>query len=204
VAGRLALEYPALLPEIEGITRLVSNAVESTRSLARGLSPVNLERGGLQDALDGLAMHAAELYGVKVVCTHGVRPSSPLSAETANHLYRIAQEAVTNAVRHGQAQIIRLNLTSMRGQVRLVISDDGSGIPESAIDAPGMGLKIMRYRARMVGGEVRFEAGKPRGTRVVIECPAQSSPPGTKVRKARAGKPRKRGVSERAKTGDAS
>jgi nitrate/nitrite-specific signal transduction histidine kinase len=92
----------------------------------------------------------------------------------------------------------------MRGQVRLVISDDGSGIPESAIDAPGMGLKIMRYRARMVGGEVRFEAGKPRGTRVVIECPAQSSPPGTKVRKARAGKPRKRGASERAKTGDAS
>ena len=60
VAGRLASEYPPILPEIEGITRLVNNAIESTRALARGLSPVNLERGGLQGALEGLAMHAAE------------------------------------------------------------------------------------------------------------------------------------------------
>ena len=55
VAGRLASEYAPILPEIEGITRLVNNAIESTRALARGLSPVNLERGGLQDALEGLA-----------------------------------------------------------------------------------------------------------------------------------------------------
>ena len=62
VAGRLTNEYAPILPEIEGIMRLVNNAIESTRALARGLSPVNLERGGLQDALEGLAMHAAELY----------------------------------------------------------------------------------------------------------------------------------------------
>ena len=68
VAGRLTSEYPPILPEIEGITRLVNNAIESTRALARGLSPVNLERGGLQDALEGLAMHATELYGVQVDC----------------------------------------------------------------------------------------------------------------------------------------
>jgi signal transduction histidine kinase len=209
VAGRLASEYPVLLPEIEGITRLVSNAVESTRALARGLSPVNLERGGLQDALNGLAIHATELYGAKVDFHLVARPLGPLGVEIANHLYRIAQEAVTNAVRHGRAQNVQLHLTSARGKVRLVIADDGSGMPASAIDAPGMGLKIMRYRARMVGGEVRFESSKPRGTRIVCECPAQSNPPGTKVRKARSASGRSKAaasgaVKARSATGDAS
>ncbi len=173
VAGRLQSEYPALLPEIEGITKLVSNAVESTRALARGLSPVNLERGGLKDALDALAMHARELYGVQVTFAHRTQRAKPLGPELANHLYRIAQEAIRNAVRHGGARIIRLHLSITRGKVRLVIADDGSGLPAQALEAPGMGLKIMRYRARMAGGEVRFEAAEPHGTRVVCECPLE-------------------------------
>ena len=171
VAGRLTSEYPPILPEIEGITRLVNNAIESTRALARGLSPVNLERGGLQDALEGLAMHAAELYGVQIVCTHRVKTTRPLGAELANHLYRIAQEAVRNAVRHGQARTIRLHLHGARAKVRLTVTDDGIGMPVDAVDAAGMGLKIMRYRARILGGEVRFERAEPQGTRIVCECP---------------------------------
>lgn len=173
VAGRMQSEYPALLPEIDGITKLVSNAVESTRALARGLSPVNLERGGLQDALEGLAMHARELYGAQVTFAHRSTGAKPLAPELANHLYRIAQEAVRNAVRHGNARFIRLHLSIARGKVRLVIADDGSGLPAQALEAPGMGLKIMRYRARMVGGEVRFEAAEPQGTRVICECPLE-------------------------------
>jgi len=173
VAGRLASEYAPILPEIEGITRLVNNAIESTRALARGLSPVNLERGGLQDALEGLAMHAAELYGVQIVCTHRVKTIRPLGAELANHLYRIAQEAVRNAVRHGRARTIRLHLHGARAKVRLTVTDDGTGMPVDAVDAAGMGLKIMQYRARMLGGEVRFERVEPQGTRIVCECPLE-------------------------------
>ena len=173
LAGRVATEYERILPEIEGITRLVSNAIESTRALARGLSPVNLERGGLQDALEGLAMHAAELYGVQILCTHRLGASRPLSAELANHLYRIAQEAVRNAVRHGQARTIRLHLHVARAKVRLTVTDDGTGMPAHAEQAPGMGLKTMRYRARMLGGEVRFERSTPNGTRIVCECPIE-------------------------------
>jgi PAS domain S-box-containing protein len=176
VAGRLASEYPPLLPEIEGITKLVSNAVESTRALARGLSPVNLERGGLRDALEGLAVHAAELYGVQLHFTHRLTANTPLGAEVSNHLYRIAQEAVRNAVRHGEARIIRLHLSVVRRKVRLVITDDGSGMPQHALDAPGLGLKIMRYRAGILGGSVRFEHAEPRGTRIVCECPIDSEP----------------------------
>jgi two-component system, LuxR family, sensor kinase FixL len=173
VAGRLASEYAPILPEIESITRLVNNAIESTRALARGLSPVNLERGGLQDALEGLAMHAAELYGVQIVCTHRVKTIRPLGAELANHLYRIAQEAVRNAVRHGRARTIRLHLHGARAKVRLTVTDDGTGMPVDAVDAAGMGLKIMQYRARMLGGEVRFERVEPQGTRIVCECPLE-------------------------------
>jgi len=173
VAGRLTTEYPAVLPEVEGITRLVSNAIENTRALARGLSPVNLERGGLQDALEGLAMHAMEVYGVQVSFSHRAPTGRLLNAEVANHLYRIAQEAVSNAARHGKARSIRLHLSIARAKVRLTITDDGIGMPETALDAAGMGLKTMRYRARMMGGEVQFERAEPTGTRIVCECLAE-------------------------------
>ncbi|HEY6644993.1 PAS domain S-box protein [Povalibacter sp.] len=173
LAGRLATEYRPLHPEIEGITRLVNNAIESTRALARGLSPVNLERGGLQDALEGLAMHASELYGVPVVFTQRLGGNRTLNVELANHLYRIAQEAVRNAVRHGQARSIRLHLALARAKVKLSITDDGIGMPADAMDASGMGLKIMCYRARILGGDVSFEASEPSGTRVVCECPVE-------------------------------
>jgi signal transduction histidine kinase len=188
VAGRLSSEYAPILPEIEGITRLVNNAIESTRALARGLSPVNLERGGLSDALDGLAMHAAELYSVQIVCTHRVKTIRPLGAELANHLYRIAQEAVRNAVRHGRARTIRLHLHGARAKVRLTVTDDGTGMPPDAVDAAGMGLKIMQYRARILGGEVRFERVEPQGTRIVCECPLEPL-----AQPARAPRPRRRG-----------
>jgi len=189
LAGRLTGEYPPILPEIEGITRLVSSAIESTRALARGLSPVNLERGGLQDALESLAMHATELYGVPTVFTHRVPANRPLNPELANHLYRIAQEAVRNAVRHGQARSIRLHLSAVRAKVRLAITDDGIGLPPEAMDAAGMGLKIMRYRARILGGEVSFEVAEPNGTRIVCECPFEAAHSGSAPR-PRAARPR--------------
>ena len=110
---------------------------------------------------------------MQIVCTHRVKTIRPLGAELANHLYRIAQEAVRNAVRHGRARTIRLHLHGARAKVRLTVTDDGTGMPVDAVDAAGMGLKIMQYRARMLGGEVRFERGEPQGTRIVCECPLE-------------------------------
>ncbi len=140
-------------------------------------------------------MHAQELYGVDVTCTHRVKTIRPLSTELANHLYRIAQEAVRNAVRHGQARSIRLHLHGARAKVRLTVTDDGIGMPSDAVDAPGMGLKIMRYRARILGGEVRFERGAPRwlladrharpGTRIICECPLEPAADAAKARRPR-------------------
>jgi signal transduction histidine kinase len=173
MAGRMANDYPQILPEVENITRLVNNAIESSRALARGLSPVNLERGGLQDALEGLAMHASEVYAVPTHFSQRLRAARPLNPEVANHLYRIAQEAVSNAVRHGKARTIRLHLSSARAKVTLAITDDGVGMPAEAMEATGMGLKIMQYRARILGGEVRIEGVVPNGTRIVCDCPVE-------------------------------
>lgn len=185
LAGRLQAEHGAAPPEIEGITRLLNNAVENTRSLARGLSPVHLERGGLRDALEGLAMHARGVYGIKAEFIDKFPPTIQLETEVANHLYRIAQEAVTNAVKHGHAEAVRLHLTETHGKVRLTIGDDGCGMPPALLNsampktpgtgvkADGLGLRIMRYRARIARGDVRFESGAPRGTRVVCECPLE-------------------------------
>ncbi len=173
VATRMAKEHPAVLPDIDSIARLVSNAVESTRALARGLSPVNLERGGLIDALEGLAMHARDLYGTKVSFVHRLRSTAQISAELGNHFYRIAQEAVTNAVRHGQARSIAIQLGVSRGKIRMSVSDDGRGMPPDALDATGMGLKIMQHRARISGGTVHFESPADGGVRIVCECPLQ-------------------------------
>ncbi len=188
VATRMAKEHPAVLPDIDSIARLVSNAVESTRALARGLSPVNLERGGLIDALEGLAMHARDLYGTQVSFVHRLRSTAQISAELGNHFYRIAQEAVTNAVRHGQAHNIAIQLGVSRGKIRMSIADDGRGLPVDALDAPGMGLKIMQHRARISGGTVHFESPAGGGMRIVCECPLQ--PP----RLGKRGKTRKRTV----------
>jgi PAS domain S-box-containing protein len=170
LAGRLAVEHRNAVPDVESITRLVSNAVESTRSLARGLSPVNLERGGLRDALEGLAMHARSVYGIKAAFTNRLPPEIVLEAETANHLYRIAQEAMTNAVKHGRASVVRLQLSVSHRKLRLLIADDGCGFGPEAERSIGMGLRIMRYRARIAHGEVRIERGEPTGTRVICEC----------------------------------
>jgi PAS domain S-box-containing protein len=171
LAGRLAIEHKQVLPDIEGITQLVNNAVESTRSLARGLSPVNLERGGLRDALAGLTMHARTIYGIKVLFANRMDNSIQLNADIANHLYRIAQEAVTNAVKHGKAKMVRMQLNCARRRIRLTITDDGCGMSRNAYATNGLGLRIMRYRARMASGDLRYESVQPSGTRVVCECP---------------------------------
>lgn len=200
LAGRLAVEHRAALPDVENITQLVNNAVESTRSLARGLSPVNLERGGLRDALAGLAMHARTVYGIKITFTNRLHPATVLDAELANHMYRIAQEAVTNAVKHGRAQNVRIQLSGARRVVRMIVTDDGVGMPPDVHSATGLGVRIMRYRARMAHGDVRFERAQPTGTRIVCECPIdQPASPRAAKRAAATEKSAKPAVKPRAR-----
>lgn len=148
---------------------LLQNALAHTRALARGLHPVAPEQGGFQRALENLAIQSSHLFSVK--CRFECREAPPIADEaTATHLYRIAQEAVSNAVKHGHAKNIRIHLSS----AALTISDDGCGLPSANVSG-GMGLRIMRYRAEMSGCGLRVEKGRRKGVRVT--CQFSSSPP---------------------------
>ena len=141
---------------------LLQKALAHTRGLARGLHPVAPEQGGFTRALQNLAAQSSELFGVK--CRFESREVAPIDDETAMmHLYRIAQEAVSNAVKHGRAKNIRIGVT----KTSLTITDDGSGLPASA-KSEGMGLRIMRYRAEMIGGTLKLKNGRTKG--VVVTC----------------------------------
>jgi PAS domain S-box-containing protein len=148
------------------IVALVNSAIEGARTMARGLSPVTIDRGGLLSALDVLVCRARASSGVDIRL-HVRMPIDRMIAEaTASHLYRIAQEALSNAVKHAAARIITVALEAVNDDLQLTVSDNGQGLAEDAVHGSGMGLKIMDYRARMIGGYVEIAPRGRGGTRV--------------------------------------
>lgn len=150
--------------ELAGLLR---DAVVQTRNLARGLVPVQMDEAGLASALEELTVSAARLLGIRCVYeSAGV----PLIRDkvVAMHLYRIAQEAINNATKHGKATNVLVSLTDDGKATTLRIADDGTGISNTATEGDGMGVGLMRYRARLVGGELHIEEPPTGGT--VISC----------------------------------
>ena len=151
--------------DLEEVVALVNGAIDTTRTLARGLSPVALEGGGLVYALRALTAHAREMYGIDIRFRSRVSPRVTLDAAATGHLYRIAQESLTNTARHARAKLVTVQFTVRGRRVTLAVTDDGRGI--AGVASAGMGLKIMRYRAHMLGGELTIEpAAGGAGTRI--------------------------------------
>jgi two-component system sensor histidine kinase UhpB len=168
---QLSREAQQYLPQVTKISDLLARAIQSTRSLARGLAPVNLERGGLPEALKHLAARCTDMYNLQCTFSNGVQKLPELEEGAATHLYRIAQEATTNAARYARAKSIDIELRSTARKLQLSIADDGIGLSAGlAQGRPGMGLKIMEYRARMLGGAINFEEPGA-GTRIVLSAP---------------------------------
>lgn len=148
------------------IGRLVREAITHTRDLARGLSPVVLESQGLMSALEELASGTEKIF--RVQCQFRCPTPVPVHDNTvATHLYRIAQEAVSNAIKHGKASAIEIGLTRAPEYIRLSIKDDGIGVPDELPRGNGMGLRIMHYRAGMIGGSLVVQKDAGGGTSVV-------------------------------------
>jgi len=170
------------LPEAEQasqIEKLVEDALSQTRGLARGLAPVEIDAGGLEAALEDLARRMERVHGVRCVFRCERRVTTGSRGE-ALHLYRIAQEAVSNALRHANPTRIVIDLASVNGRRRLTVADDGSGF---ALDPKatrkkestgGMGLHIMRYRARMIDGIFDIRPAPEKGT--LVSCEWSSAP----------------------------
>ena len=170
VSTRLGRDSPAAVPQIDGIVGLVNHAIESTRAMARGLAPVTIDQGGLGSALEDLTSRSRAAYGVQVRLRRTVPADLQIGEDTAIHLYRITQEAINNSIRHGRAARVQVTLRERAGQLELSVSDDGVGFAESSAQSRGMGLKIMRYRARMIGGTIEIRRRRLGGTRVKCVC----------------------------------
>jgi signal transduction histidine kinase len=174
MSAQLSKEKSEVRLDVEDIIGLVNNAIENTRTLARGLSPVNADRGGLMAALRALAARASERYGVRVEFRDLTSRVLPMNDVFATHLYRIAQEALTNVVRHSYASGVIICLEDVGDELQLRIDDNGRGFGQKSQDsAMGLGLKMMRYRAQMLGGDLVLEASAEGGASVRCTCPLE-------------------------------
>jgi signal transduction histidine kinase len=147
------------------ISELINQAIRETRLLSRGLHPVSLDENGLMTALQALAATTRDVFGI--ACEFRCdEPVLVREASTALHLYRIAQEAVTNAVRHGKTQAISVTLCADGRQATLEIENDGRPFPPRLPKDRGIGLQMMQYRAEMIGSVLNVRRGAHGGTRV--------------------------------------
>jgi len=170
----LAAAKASNAPHAFSISRLLNDAVAQTRSLSRGLYPVVPEPNGLMSGLLALATNVTQLF--KVACEFTC-PQPVLFEDNAvaTHLYRIAQEAVSNAIKHGRARRVEITLVAEPSQTVLTISDNGRGLTNLSNASTGLGMRIMKYRTAMLGGQfiVRNRAGG--GTEAVCTVPDKTS-----------------------------
>ncbi|MES1195671.1 MAG: PAS domain-containing protein [Steroidobacter sp.] len=166
-------ESSAYLPQVIKMSELITNTIQTTRLMARGLAPVNLERGGLREALRLLTMRCSTMYNMQCTLEDKNANLPELDEGQATHLYRIAQEATTNAARHAHANVVKIELRTTARRLYLSITDNGIGLKNGLSKGqPGMGLKIMEYRARTIGGSINFETLQ-KGTRIALSCSMQ-------------------------------
>jgi len=175
LAGQVLSEQLAAksLPEtkaMDHIVEMVEGAIELTRTLARGLHPFELAGEGFEDALRELAANITE--GFETPCAFECdQPVAIPDPGVAMHLYRIAQEAANNAIKHSKCKKIVIRLEAGADDVILTIADDGVGLPQNPPEGKGMGLRIMAYRASVIGAVFSVERQPSRGTRVTCKWP---------------------------------
>ena len=160
-----------LRSDVQQIVDLVNEALQNTRSLARGLAPVHSDREGLFVGFEELVQNAMDRYQVKVRLDLQLPEGMRIGADTASNLYRIAQEGVLNAARHSKASQISVRLGVDAGMAELLVKDDGRGFDPQKVNRGGMGLRVMRFRAQMLGGYFSVESEPGSGTTLHCRCP---------------------------------
>ncbi len=176
LAGKLDEQGRPEAAEAHQITDLLNQANKQTRGVARGLFPVQLEENGLVSALEELAENAGNFFHTRCEF-HCETPVAVRDHAVAQHLYFIAQEAMVNAVRHGQASLIELRLAKGDGHpCVLTIQDNGTGLAAPPAKSRGMGIRIMKYRARLIGAELQVRSRPGGGTEVVCGCAPEMQP----------------------------
>lgn len=167
-------------PQVAKISKLadrvakgISEATREVHQLSRGLVPVEIDAGGLRSALAELADSIREQYRVDCTFRCGGDVDFPDNFE-ATHLFRIVQEAVNNAIKHGHANRIDVSMTGKEEAILLEVIDNGRGIPDKQSAGIGLGLKIMGYRAGLIGATVQVVPAEEKGTLVRCTIPRRS------------------------------
>ncbi len=179
---KLAEKGLAEAAEAARIVALVNEAIHKTRELAQGVSPVISDAHGLMSALKRWALEVEDLFNISC-CLRAAEPVLIYDANMSTHLYRIAQEAVNNAIKHGQAKNIIISLYASQESGTLKIENDGQDLAEPPRNGSGMGMQIMNYRARMIGGSLKVECGAGvRGLAITCQFPLRGEQRMRKVR----------------------
>jgi signal transduction histidine kinase len=175
---------PVLADRPEGAARAgeaarqIREAIAETRRLSHGLAPVGLESGGLAQALENMAAEIRSSGGVRVVFETD-QPAPACSTEIAIQLFRIAQEGLTNALKHAHPAEIRIGLHRDDAGLTLEVEDDGEGFaaaPDGPEPGPGLGLSLMRHRAQLLGGDLQLCPAAAGGTLLRCVVPFGSKP----------------------------
>jgi signal transduction histidine kinase len=153
------------------IVELIEEGITLSRQSAKGLDPVEMDAAGLMLALEEFAATTSKLFHVdcRFACDSPVLVGDPRAAE---QMFRIAQESVRNAIKHGRAKTILIHLAATEEGLELRIEDDGVGFAATAANPEGMGMRIMPHRARGIGGEFAVWARGQGGTVVSCRLPA--------------------------------
>jgi signal transduction histidine kinase len=174
LTGQLEDISPPGAVSAKNVVKLIEEAIILTRQLARGLQPVEMQPEGLMDGFQELARNTSDRF--KISCEFECREPVLLhDAASCTQLYRIAQEAVTNAVKHGQAKLVSISLEKTGDETTLTVMDDGSGLTEAMSSGEGMGVRIMAYRASMIGATFQIERLPDAGTQVTVHLPATNT-----------------------------
>lgn len=158
--------------EVQEISDLIKEADEYAKALAHGLVHVNFEEEGLDTVLNQLARQVEKLFNIN--CSVNIKENIKLHNDMHSmHLYRIAQESISNAVKHGKANNINIELKTKNGFLKLSIIDDGIGFSESQKQTKkaGMGINIMRYRANILSGQIEIFETEEKETKVLCTVP---------------------------------
>jgi PAS domain S-box-containing protein len=166
--------------QMNRILKAINEAIAQARDLSRGLHPVEPETNGLMVALQSLAVRIQSLFHVR--CLFSCRRAVLIEDNTvATHLFRIAQEAVSNAIKHAKPRRIDIILTATPHRIHLAVRDNGAGMPARLRNKSGMGLRIMRHRAGIINGSLAIQKEPRGGTTILctipVPAPGLSKPP---------------------------
>jgi PAS domain S-box-containing protein len=159
----LQTNAPQSVDPLKKIGNELHDVIRQIRMLSHGLAPISFEQNGLAEALRRLASNTS--YATRVQCEfQEPQNDTACDANTAAQLYRIGQEAVTNALKHSRATQIRISLETSRDRTELRVSDNGQGFPQKSANGQGLGMHAMKFRADVIGAELHIVSENRKGT----------------------------------------